>query len=120
MLDRLRNNPFALTLLLIAFLLLPALACGSETPEKVGEVGEATPAGEAADEEPVATVADAEPEEATEPTAEATEPPAQTTFAVGDIIAMGDISMVVPGWSKPTGDEFTQRSTRRSSLVTRL
>ncbi len=112
MIERLKNNPLSLMLLLIAFLLLPALACGSETPEKVGEVGEGTPTGETADEEPVATVADAEPEEATEPTseptAEATEPPAQTTFAVGDIIAMGDISMVVLGWSQPTGDEFTQ------------
>lgn len=115
MFKRLKNSPFTLIFLLIGFLLLPALACGSETPEKVGEVSEATPVNAAADEQPAATAVDEEAqEEATEPTAEATEPtteatePPQTTFAVGDIIEIGDISMVVLGWSTPAGDEFSQ------------
>ena len=41
--NRITHNPLGTLLLLFALMLVPTLACGSETtPEKVGEVGEAT------------------------------------------------------------------------------
>lgn len=120
---RLLNNPLGLLGLLLACLLLPALACGSETPTKVGEAGEATEA-PADVEAQTAEEAEAEPapvEDAPAPT-EAVEAtvPTQTTFAVGDVIDIGNLSMVVLGWSSPTGDEFTQPEEGQKFVVVDL
>lgn len=108
------KNPTSTLLLLLFLFLLPTLACGSETPTKVGEVEQEN------ESVPTATVGDTETEEANTAIEQATDEPvdtaqpepskapAQTTFAVGDIIEFGDISMIVLGWSSPPGDDFNQ------------
>ncbi len=100
--------------LLIFLFVLPALACGSETPTKVGEVEQESGS------VPVATEVEAEAGGVTsateqpvdEPTdisqPKPTQPSADTTFAIGDIIDFGDISMVVLGWNTPSGDDFNK------------
>lgn len=100
------KKPTVTLLLLIFLFLLPALACGSETPAKVGEVEQEDTSA------PIATEVEAVTEDVTavteQPDEEPTQPPAQTTFAIGDIIDFDDTSMVVLGWSSPPGDDFTQ------------
>lgn len=115
--NRMSRNPLGTLFLLLGLMLAPTLACGSETtPEKVGEVGEATAVPEAAEDdaavEPTApTEEDNEngaTETVTEPTDEPAPAPTPSSFAVGDIVEMGDLTMVVLGWSTPPGDDFTQ------------
>lgn len=127
--DRKINNPLATLLLLLALTLVPTLACGSETtPEKVGEVGEATDAPQEADDatavEPT-TPAEAESSEPAEPTQvpptdEPAPVPTPSSFAVGDVIEMGDLTMVVLGWSTPPGDDFTQPESGNRFVVVDL
>lgn len=113
MFKSLTQKPSFTLFLLFLLLLLPALACGSDTPTKVGEVeSEATTAEPVAETEEEATAeptAQPAPSDTSEP-AEPTAPPtaATTTFATGDIIDFGDLSMIVLGWSSPAGDEFSQ------------
>jgi hypothetical protein len=112
------RNPLGTLLLLLVLMLIPTLACGSETtPEKVGEVGEATADDTADAVEPTAPAEEESEEEAAETTVDPTEAPptdepvpapTPTSFAVGDIIDMDGLTMVVLGWSTPPGDEFTQ------------
>ena len=111
--NRIAHNPLGTLLLLLALMLAPTLACGSETtPEKVGEVGEATADNDAAAVEATAPAEadnEGEPSEsAAEPTDEPAAVPTPSSYAVGDIIEMGDLTMVVLGWSTPPGDDFTQ------------
>lgn len=116
--NRISRNPLGTLLLLLGLMLAPTLACGSETtPEKVGEVGEATAVSQAAADDDTAvepttpTDEDNEGDSAetvTEPTDEPTPVPTPSSFAVGDIIEMNDLTMVVLGWSTPAGNEFTQ------------
>lgn len=122
------NNPLATLLLLLALMLVPTLACGSETtPEKVGEVGEATAATEATSEDAAESAAPAEaessePAEPTRlpPTDEPAAVPTPSSFAVGDVIEMGDLTMVVLGWSTPPGDEFSQPEAGNQFVVVDL
>jgi|CXWK01.1.fsa_nt_gi hypothetical protein len=128
--NRIAHNPLGTLLLLLALMLAPMLACGSETtPEKVGEVGEATTAPEAANDNAVAVEPTASTEvdnetESAEPAAEPTNEPAAvptpSSFAVGDVIEMGDLTMVVLGWSTPAGDEFTQPESGNRFVVVDL
>jgi hypothetical protein len=90
----------------IGALVLSSIACGSSaSPTKVGElpssgqVGQSTTAGQ--------------PTAASEPTSmpaqQATNTPAgPVTYKVGDVIQIGDSSMVVLGWSQPEGDQFNK------------
>ena len=114
MLKRIRNNP-ALTLSFLFFLLLlPAIACGSDAaPTKVGEVeqeAKSTPV--VVDEEVTGDSSSPTDSAVTEPTdspqPEPTIPPSAASFAVGDIVDLGDVSMIVLGWSLPTGDDFNK------------
>lgn len=115
--NRKNNNPFVTLLLLIGLMLITTLACGSETtPEKVGEVGEATNAPQEADDAAAVdstAPAEAESSEPSEtasvpPTDEPAPVPTPSSFAIGDVIEMGDLTMVVLGWSVPPGDDFNQ------------
>lgn len=113
MFKSLTQKPSFTLFLLFLLLLLPALACGSDTPTKVGEVeSEATtaePVAETVEEATAEPTAQPAPSDTSEP-AEPTAPPtaATTTFATGDIIDFGDLTMIVLGWSSPAGDEFSQ------------
>lgn len=107
-------------LLLIPTIALLAACGGEETPSKVGEVANtAAPVEEQAtaphtEEEQVAKPTATEGQ-TTEPTAtqapSPTETPAESptdNYQAGDIISIGDVVMVVLGWSSPPGDDFSQ------------
>ena len=98
-----KRTPSILWFLFIFILL--ALACGSEvTPTKVGEVSPQSP--------------QAQPTkshmEESSPTSTPLSPVASPTmqrlqkFQIGDVIQAGDLLLVVLGWEKVEGDEFTK------------
>ena len=128
--NRNTHNPLGLLLLLFALMLIPTLACGSETTaEKVGEVGEATAVSEASnDDDAVEATEPAEAESSETESSEAAEPPTDepaavptpSSFAVGDVIEMGDLTMVVLGWNSPPGDDFTQPETGNQFVAVEL
>lgn len=97
----------------ILLLVLATLACGNDVePEQVGRVGDngAVAVTEEETEAPAEEelAADSvEPEPAEEEVAEV-EPARPETFAVGDVVSIGDMVLVVLGWEEIAGDQFNQ------------
>lgn len=111
-------------LLLLVLMLLAAVACGGETPadepaatETEDDGQQTTDDGQTQTAEPTvaapatATDAPVAPTEApAEPTAEpaTAQPAAPASYAVGDIVAIDDLSLAVLGWRVSAGDDFFQ------------
>jgi hypothetical protein len=111
------HHPSRLTAALIALALgLFAIACGSGgsavAPTKLGAVATTAPATDqstAVAERPTTVPADqATATSAGAAPAATSAPESPQTYAVGDIIAIKDVTLVVLGWERPEGDEFSK------------
>ena len=103
------GTPFSRTLLFsILLLVFLSLACGSDvTPSKVGEVS-STAETSTSNTSPETNSANEEPTSASE---------GLTTYKVGDVITLGDMVMVVLGWSSPEGDDFNKPDDGKKFIV---
>jgi uncharacterized protein DUF4352 len=107
------NHQFSrLAAALIAVALgLLAIACGSggsvAAPTKVGAVATAVP------------VTDRPTAEADQPTATSA-PASPQTYAIGDIIAIQDVTLVVLGWERPECDQFSKPKPGQSFIAVDL
>lgn len=99
--------------ILTSILVLTSLACGGNaTPEKVGEVEKPAAQQEAKAQQPAVTEAEQSEEVEIEPVSnqsESQEPaqqPQPQVFNVGDIVTIGDSTLVVLGWDNVEPSEF--------------
>jgi hypothetical protein len=94
------------------------LACGGQdSPTKIGEVTSPTSTPQAQSEASQPTPTSGQPASEPKPTdtqvptqvpANTPAPQGPTTYEVGDIISIGDVVMVVLGWTEPAGNEFNK------------
>lgn len=111
-----REKRRSLVMYLISILIavLITSACGAEvTPTKEGEVGSPTVSATSTAETPQeqstmtasASVESTQASQATEQAAQATSP---QNYKVGDVVGIGDLSLVVLGWNWTEGNDFAK------------
>jgi len=91
-----KNNRKLFMLWALVALLLAMIACGTEaTPTKIGEVDMSQAQSETQSEQGATSKATSVPNR-------------PERYQIGDIIQAGDLALVVLGWEKVQGDQFTQ------------